>query len=920
MPADDADGGALLTGASPGEGGGERAVQAFVCAAGLHRRRRRFTRAEPCTACRTVEATVAAVEALTAALDVLAGPDVVAGSGLGRGGIEDVVTAVAGTGRSSGERCRQLCTWLAGRPDPLGDGDSNAPVVAQRLLAELRRRGVSVTLPRCAGCGRPTSRLVGLTVEGRICLACYARTGHEPCGRCGRARRVNTRDQDGTAVCAACRRADPATWQHCGRCGTFGGVSAVEDGVPIGRCCYVRPMLRCTVCGTAPGNQPYRTRNPVCTSCMALPRLPCTSCGADALDPRPDSAGGGRAGASPDDRSDNRFDDSSDERAGDRPGAAGTGEVSCARCRDRPPLPCSSCRAPTANRAADGTARCVDCYQRPNGTCGRCGRTRAIVRLAADGDPDLCGLCWRGPVTECARCGRRRSCRGERAGEMLCGACQPGRPLPCAFCGRRRRVCAHWPDGPVCGSCFARRRRVPGPCPLCGQERRLLRRTRGEPACAACLGVPEPDVCGNCGARDEPLWDRGRCPRCTLANRLAALLDDVPAVLGVEGLRGALLEAPSARAVLDWLTRTDAADLLTQITRGDLPCTHQALDALPATTTSVHHLRHLLVAVGMLPERDPVLAGLTRWTRDFLTELPAEHADLLRLYTRWQLLRPLQEKSRHAPLSDATGHAARTRLRSAAAFLAFLTRCGHSLATCQQADIDAWLADHPDHRTRPAGSFVAWATARHAMPTLDYPRTRTDLTTPILDPDQRWAAARRLLHDAGIDPADRVAGALVVIYGQTLARIAHLRHSDVTIHQEHGEHGEHHDDVAEGGPVTMRLGRTAITLPEPLAGYVRALATGHRQPSTARLPQTWLFPSRTAKGRPVSPLTLGNRLSRIDIRPSEQRAAALFQLCTQMPAAVLADLLGISITTATKWADLAGRNRSDYLQLPPATR
>jgi len=44
--------------------------------------------------------------------------------------------------------------------------------------------------------------------------------------------------------------------------------------------------------------------------------------------------------------------------------------------------------------SCQGRPQCQRCYQRPVGKCGRCGRVRTIVRLAVDGDPDLCALCW----------------------------------------------------------------------------------------------------------------------------------------------------------------------------------------------------------------------------------------------------------------------------------------------------------------------------------------------------------------------------------------------------------------------------------------------------------------------------------------------------------------------------------------------
>lgn len=82
---------------------------------------------------------------------------------------------------------------------------------------------------------------------------------------------------------------------------------------------------------------------------------------------------------------------------------------------------CRECGELTAGRDRKGRPRCERCYQRPVATCGRCGRVRAVVRLAVDGDPDLCAICWTGPTARCENCGQVRPCRGERRGRMLCG-------------------------------------------------------------------------------------------------------------------------------------------------------------------------------------------------------------------------------------------------------------------------------------------------------------------------------------------------------------------------------------------------------------------------------------------------------------------------------------------------------------------
>jgi hypothetical protein len=79
-------------------------------------------------------------------------------------------------------------------------------------------------------------------------------------------------------------------------------------------------------------------------------------------------------------------------------------------------------------------------------------------------------------------------------------------------------------------------------------------------------------------------------------------------------------------------------------------------------------------------------------------------------------------------------------------------------------------------------------------------------------------------------------------------------------------------------------------------------------------------------GQPISADQLGERLRRIGIRCGQSRSVALFQLATDLPAAVLARMLGIHISVAVQWqrasagdwtayaADVSRRTRA----LPPA--
>lgn len=74
-----------------------------------------------------------------------------------------------------------------------------------------------------------------------------------------------------------------------------------------------------------------------------------------------------------------------------------------------------------------------------------------------------------------------------------------------------------------------------------------------------------------------------------------------------------------------------------------------------------------------------------------------------------------------------------------------------------------------------------------------------------------------------------------------------------------------------------------------------------------------LFPGRPPT-RPLSPQAFSATLTRHGVTAHLGRNAALLDLAADLPAAVLADLLGISASTAVKWSILTGRDWASYLE------
>src|SRR5713101_88077 len=94
-------------------------------------------------------------------------------------------------------------------------------------------------------------------------------------------------------------------------------------------------------------------------------------------------------------------------------------------------------------------------------------------------------------------------------------------------------------------------------------------------------------------------------------------------------------------------------------------------------------------------------------------------------------------------------------------------------------DTHTWCASQPPHRIKIVRAFTTWAIERKAMPPLDVPAGRGIRPVAPIERDHRWVLARWLLHTPDIDAADRVAGALVIIYAQQLTRINRLAVSDL---------------------------------------------------------------------------------------------------------------------------------------------
>lgn len=560
---------------------------------------------------------------------------------------------------------------------------------------------------------------------------------------------------------------------------------------------------------------------------------------------------------------------------------------------------CTRCGQVKLVRGRDEARRplCGVCADRPRRTCGRCGRTRRIAARARDGHPDICDACFRMPQATCSVCGRVRPCAFASGPDPVCTTCSPRATAECAHCGRQEPPTVRWPEGPVCERCYTAALRHRGTCTSCGNTARLVA-PPGPAAtvCADCAGVPVHHVCGECGRQDK-LYERGRCERCSLAVRTSRLLagphEQVPQFL--EPVYAAITATASPRTALNWLRDGAGAKVLAELATGQIDCSHAALDGHPHRQAA-DYLRHVLVANDVLDSRDEALVSLERSITDTLRGVTRDSdRRLVQAYATWSVLRRQRRCAGRSAAPRTYTAQARANIAGAVAFVNWLAEADTALSQVSQGDVDTWLTGPPArHR---AHDFLSWAVGAGHAHSLSVPVPGPNPGPAITDQERHQHLAR-LLHDDDLDLTDRVAGALLLLYGQPLSRITAITTDQVSTRHEQ---------------TYLRLGREDINVPEPLAALVLTLTRAPHRYLGVGSPtlSNWLFPGMQP-GRPLTSARLGERLRALGIRAQPGRRSAMHHLAAQLPAAVIAELLNLAPSTAVRWVRDAGGDWSRY--------
>jgi hypothetical protein len=473
-------------------------------------------------------------------------------------------------------------------------------------------------------------------------------------------------------------------------------------------------------------------------------------------------------------------------------------------------------------------------------------------------------------------------------------------------CTRCERMCTQnrtpsWPDEQLCNSCFYAAMRTYGICPICGHDGVLpgrADRIHHRPVCLACAGIPETYQCGTCHIEGQ-IYRRGQCARCALREDLNSLIVDGAAdPASMRMIADILCAADRPESILTWKRSPKVRALLTGLSSGDVPLSHQGLDNV-GQGTHVSHLRSLLEDNGVLAPRDEHLARFEAWLQSRLDAIPESAVRApVEQFATWHHLRRLRRITAPGQASDGPRRSAQQQITETIKFLTWLhEHHDRTAASCRQQDVDEWLATGPTTRHK-IRAFFAWAKKSKINIAVRLENQQAK-TIPLLTQDQRLAWIDELLTGDTESLPYRVAGTLLLLYAQPLVRIAALKTTAV--------------DLADD-EVRLSLGADPVPVPNPFA----AMLTDHvhnrtnLRTGTGMIANPWLFPGRNA-GKHLDPQTIQVRLHSRGISVLGARNSALQNLVAEIPPPVVAHLLGYSHNCTQYHAQRAAQPWSRYV-------
>jgi integrase len=296
-----------------------------------------------------------------------------------------------------------------------------------------------------------------------------------------------------------------------------------------------------------------------------------------------------------------------------------------------------------------------------------------------------------------------------------------------------------------------------------------------------------------------------------------------------------------ANSGLTWIQQPHVTAFLQQLAAEPV-ITHARLDEIPASRTR-EYVRGLLVEHNALPRRDEFSARFSDWADQALDRITSpSHRDITRRYIRWHHQRHMNQMDE---VTQGTFVRAKQAVTVAIELQNWLTENGTELAQLNQAHLDRWQAEGPTTRGI-ASRFLDWAIKTNLIDPSLKPQPHRRGTSPRLDAAIQSELVANLSHTTGMNPRDRAAAILILVFGQQVSHVVQLTWDNVTVTEE---------------LVTITLGTFEITLTPPLDEPWRDLAATPTHHQTAAHPNSnWVFRGGLP-GQHIQSSTLTQRLS-----------------------------------------------------------
>ncbi len=332
-------------------------------------------------------------------------------------------------------------------------------------------------------------------------------------------------------------------------------------------------------------------------------------------------------------------------------------------------------------------------------------------------------------------------------------------------------------------------------------------------------------------------------------------------------------------SILTWKRSPQVQGLLTGLASGEIPLSHEGLNAV-GRGRHITHLRSLLEHNDLLPYRDEHLARFEAWLAAKLEAITESAVRApVEQFATWHHLRRLRRISAPGQASDGPKRAAKQEITETIKFLTWLHETHHrTAATCTQQDVDEYLAGGPTTRHL-IRTFFVWAKKSkiNAEVRIGHRKAKT---TRVLTQEQRLAWLKELLSGDADSLSCRVAGALLLLYAQPLVRIAALQTTAIVLTPDETQ---------------ISLGAEPVPVPDPFAGML--IQHLHNRPNLrtagGMVATPWLFPS-SFPGKHVDPQSIMKRLRDLGVNLLGARNSALQNLVAEVPPPLVAELLGYS--------------------------